>query len=68
MKKYEIFISSDGKKWRHVVTFNEGDDSRFGKPFDDRVALDEYDSFKAARVGTRSEIGIIRRTRLVITD
>ena len=45
-RQYILETSADGKKWTHRATFREGDESRFGKPFNDEIALREANAFK----------------------
>lgn len=45
-KIYILESSPDRKKWTLRARFMEGQDSRFGKPFDADVALLEAKSFK----------------------
>ena len=42
---YKIQTSFDGVKWKTEASFNEGDNSRFNKPFSYEVAKMEFESF-----------------------
>ncbi len=47
--KYTIKASRDGVNYLYMASFDEGQDSRFNKPFDDEVAIMEAKSFKYIR-------------------
>jgi len=43
--EYILETSQDGKKWRMRARFKEGENSRFGVPFDGNVAIREANDF-----------------------
>lgn len=47
--KYEIKASKNGKDFKHMTTFHEGDLDRQGVPFDTERAVLEAQSFKQVR-------------------
>lgn len=48
MKTYTLETSPDRRKWTMRARFQEGQESRFGKPFDEQVALLEAKAAKIA--------------------
>ncbi len=57
--RYTLEASNDRKNWKYITHFEEGERSRFDKPFSPEVAIDEAYGFQHVRSKDYKHVRVI---------